>query len=103
MKFSIWSYDGGQIDLMDLYGFKMGFELLDYVKSNEWDVMSFGVDRNVIIYVCCLDVLYVDIMFNIMIKRKLVFYNYILILFCILLLLLILVFFWFLLEFFVKM
>lgn len=67
MKFSIWSYDGGQIDLMDLYGFKMGFELLDYVKSNEWDVMSFGVDRNVIIYVCCLDVLYVDIMFNIMI------------------------------------
>lgn len=94
MKFSTWSYDGGQIDLMDLYGSKTGFELSDYVKSNEWDVMSSGVDRNVITYACCPDAPYVDITFNITIKRKPAFYNYILILPCILLSSLTLVLFW---------
>lgn len=94
MKFSTWSYDGGQIDLQDLYGAKTGFELTDYVKSNEWDVLRSGVDRNVITYTCCPDAPYVDITFHIQIKRKPAFYNYILILPCILLSSLTLVLFW---------
>ncbi|XP_061175302.1 neuronal acetylcholine receptor subunit alpha-10-like isoform X1 [Saccostrea echinata] len=94
LKFSTWSYDGGQIDLKELYGVETGFELSDYVESNEWNVLGSGVDRNVITYACCPDAPYVDITFNIRIKRKPAFYNYILILPCILLSSLTLVLFW---------
>ncbi|XP_048761271.1 neuronal acetylcholine receptor subunit alpha-10-like isoform X2 [Ostrea edulis] len=94
LKFSTWSYDGGQIDLQEHYGVPTGFELSDYVESNEWNVLKSGVSRNVITYACCPDAPYVDITFMIKIKRKPAFYNYILILPCILLSSLTLVLFW---------
>ncbi|XP_061175301.1 neuronal acetylcholine receptor subunit alpha-9-like isoform X2 [Saccostrea echinata] len=94
LKFSTWSYDGGQIDLKELYGVETGFELSDYVESNEWNVLGSSVEKDTIIYSCCPDAPYVAITFNIRIKRKPAFYNYILILPCILLSSLTLVLFW---------
>lgn len=94
LKFGSWTYDGGKIDLMDIHGTKTGFEWSEYIKSNEWDVVSSGVDKNVISYVCCPDAPFVDMTFNITIKRKPTFYNFILIIPCILLSSLTLVRFW---------
>lgn len=93
MKFGSWTYDGNKIDLDLLYNVSSGFELTDYVKSNEWEIVSSSAKKNVFRYACC-DEPFVDVTFYLKIKRQPAFYNYILILPCILLSSLTLVLFW---------
>ncbi|KAJ8319189.1 hypothetical protein KUTeg_004280 [Tegillarca granosa] len=92
MKFGSWTYDGSKIDLNFIYG-NENFDLSEYVKSNEWDIVRSKAVRNIIIYTCCPEP-YVDLTFELEIRRKPAFYNYILILPCILLSSLTLVLFW---------
>ena len=91
LKFGSWTYDGSKLDLQFLYGDQ--FEMNDYIPSNEWDILFSKADRNVKYYPCCPEP-YVDLVFHIKIRRKVAFYNYILILPCVLLSSLTLVLFW---------
>ena len=93
MKFGSWTYDGDKIDLQFLYELEAGFEYSDYVKSNEWDIVTSYANRNIFRYICC-PTPYYDLTFELVIRRKPAFYNYILILPCILLSSLTLVLFW---------
>lgn len=93
MKFGSWTYDGSKIDLSFLYDTESGFDMTDYVPSNEWDIKTSYSRKNVIRYACCPEP-YVDLTFLLEIRRKPAFYNYILILPCILLSSLTLVLFW---------
>lgn len=92
LKFGSWTYDGSKLDLQFLY-LPPGFEMTDYIPSNEWDIIQSDAKRNVKIYPCCPEP-YVDLVFNLQIRRKAAFYNTILILPCVLLSLLTLVLFW---------
>ncbi|KAK7506362.1 hypothetical protein BaRGS_00002474, partial [Batillaria attramentaria] len=91
LKFGSWTYNGNKLDLQFVYG--PGFELTDYIPSNEWDILSSNAVRNVKYYPCCPEP-YVDLVFHVKIRRKVAFYNYILILPCVLLSSLTLVLFW---------
>ena len=81
------------IDLDLVYDVDTGFEMTDYVKSNEWEIVTSSAKKNVIVYACCPEP-FIDLTFELIIKRKPAFYNYILILPCILLSSLTLVLFW---------
>ncbi|KAL3876547.1 hypothetical protein ACJMK2_034388 [Sinanodonta woodiana] len=93
MKFGSWTYDGSKLDLQLLYETTSGFEFSDYIKSNEWDIVSSSAVRTVMIYTCCPEP-YVDLTFTLKIRRQAAFYNYILILPCILLSSVTMVLFW---------
>ena len=93
MKFGSWTYDGSKIDLDFVFNISSGFEMGEYVKSNEWEIVTSSAKKNVFRYACC-DEPYVDLTFYLRIKRQPAFYNYILILPCILLSSLTLVLFW---------
>ncbi|XP_071128929.1 neuronal acetylcholine receptor subunit beta-3-like [Mytilus edulis] len=93
MKFGSWTYDGYKIDLDLVYNVSTGFEMTDYIKSNEWEIISSRAKKTVFRYACC-DEPFVDLTFHLKIKRQPAFYNYILILPCILLSSLTLVLFW---------
>lgn len=77
-----------------LYNNKEGFDLSEYMKNNEWAVASSSATKNVLLYECCPGEPFVDITFDLVIRRQPAFYNYILILPCILLSSLTLVLFW---------
>jgi len=95
MKFGSWTYDGSKINLELLYETtKDGFDLTEYIENNEWTIVSSSAIRNVIKYACCPGEPFVDITFELKIRRQPAFYNYILILPCILLSSLTLVLFW---------
>ncbi|XP_052816938.1 neuronal acetylcholine receptor subunit beta-3-like isoform X2 [Mya arenaria] len=94
MKFGSWTYDGSKINLELLHDNKEGFDLTEYIESNEWTIVSSAAIRNVIKYLCCPGEPFVDITFQLEIRRQPAFYNYILILPCILLSSLTLVLFW---------
>ncbi|KAK3601914.1 hypothetical protein CHS0354_041853 [Potamilus streckersoni] len=93
MKFGSWTYDGSKLDLQLLYETTSGFEFSDYIRSNEWDILSSSAVRTVMRYTCCPEP-YVDLTFTLKIRRQAAFYNYILILPCILLSSVTLVLFW---------
>ncbi|BFZ17533.1 hypothetical protein BsWGS_20572 [Bradybaena similaris] len=93
LKFGSWTYDGSKLDLQFHYSEVSGFEMNDYITSNEWDIEESTADRNVKYYPCCPEP-YVDLVFKLVIRRKVAFYNYILILPCVLLSSLTLVLFW---------
>ncbi|XP_046582914.1 LOW QUALITY PROTEIN: neuronal acetylcholine receptor subunit alpha-5-like [Haliotis rubra] len=92
LKFGSWTYDGSKLDLEFLYDV-IGFEMTDYIPSNEWDILDSSAKKNVKYYPCCPEP-YVDLTFTLKISRKVAFYNYILILPCVLLSSLTLVLFW---------
>ncbi|ESO93338.1 hypothetical protein LOTGIDRAFT_178557 [Lottia gigantea] len=92
MKFGSWTYDGSKLDLQLLYNVS-GFEMTDYMPSNEWEIKESSAIKNVKYYPCCPEP-YVDVTFTLKIKRKVAFYSYILILPCLLLSSLTLVLFW---------
>lgn len=48
-------------------------DLTSYIKSNEWDVISFRSERNVIYYGCCPEP-FPDVTFTVEMKRKPKFY-----------------------------
>lgn len=88
MKFGTWSYDGTVIDLKhksqidDQTLFEQGMDLSEFYLSVEWDVMSVPARKNVVRYSCC-PTPYLDITFNITMRRKTLFYTVNLILPCV--------------------
>lgn len=80
MKFGSWTYDGRLIDLIPMAS---EVTLEDYWESGEWDVEQTPATKNRVTYKCCDDI-YVDISFNITIRRKPLFYTVNLIIPCVL-------------------
>jgi len=94
MKFGSWTYDGFQVDLshqdadrdqdlkakagekVDIQSniVELGIDLREFYKSVEWDILSVPAARNVKFYTCC-DEPYLDITFNITMRRKTLFYT----------------------------
>jgi len=80
MKFGSWTYDGFQVDLRhkdetkDLPVVEIGIDLTEFYQSVEWDILSVPAQRNVKFYTCC-DEPYLDITFNITMRRKTLFYT----------------------------
>ncbi|GAB6031197.1 Acetylcholine Receptor [Chamberlinius hualienensis] len=97
MKFGSWTYDGSLVDLqhMDLTvggeqatmlgpsePVEVGIDLKEYYPSVEWDVIAVPAIRNVRKYECCEET-YPDIVFNISLRRKTLFYTVNLIIPCV--------------------
>ncbi|XP_053202381.1 acetylcholine receptor subunit alpha-like 1 [Panonychus citri] len=88
MKFGIWSYDGLLIDLKhinqqdDSPEIPIGMDLSRFYLSVEWDIMDVPAARHEIYYSCCSNP-YIDIRFNITLRRKTLFYTVNLIIPCV--------------------
>ncbi|XP_072051067.1 LOW QUALITY PROTEIN: neuronal acetylcholine receptor subunit beta-4-like [Amphiura filiformis] len=80
MKFGSWTYDG---DLVDLLPMTKNVDLEDYWESGEWDIIETPGEKHTVKYPCC-DEIYTDITFNLVIRRKPLFYTVNLILPCVL-------------------
>lgn len=80
MKFGSWTYDGFQVDLRHIDEsngtnvVKIGIDLGEFYPSVEWDVLEVPAIRNEKFYTCC-DEPYLDITFNITMRRKTLFYT----------------------------
>ncbi|KAK5650766.1 hypothetical protein RI129_001795 [Pyrocoelia pectoralis] len=80
MKFGSWTYDGFQVDLRHVDEVRgsnvvhLGVDLRDFYKSVEWDILEVPAVRNEKFYTCC-DEPYLDITFNITMRRKTLFYT----------------------------
>ena len=92
MKFGSWTYDGFKLDV-NFLDHKDQFDISDYVRSNEWELLEYPAVKHTIYYYG-LDEPYPDLTFYVIIKRVAVTYNYILVLPCVLLSFLTLVIFW---------
>lgn len=88
MKFGSWTYDGYMVDLrhilqdQDSNKIDIGIDLQDYYISVEWDIMRVPAVRNEKFYSCCEEP-YPDIIFNITLRRKTLFYTVNLIIPCV--------------------
>ncbi|XP_022919263.1 acetylcholine receptor subunit alpha-like [Onthophagus taurus] len=80
MKFGSWTYDGFQVDLRHVDEVKgtnvvdIGVDLSAFYTSVEWDILEVPAVRNEKYYTCC-DEPYLDITFNITMRRKTLFYT----------------------------
>ncbi|KAL4149874.1 hypothetical protein QTP88_003725 [Uroleucon formosanum] len=80
MKFGSWSYDGNQINLKhigQLVGTNkvdVGIDLSAYYPSVEWDILGVPAERHEKYYSCCVEP-YIDIFFNITLRRRTLFYT----------------------------
>merc|ERR1712012_1300197 len=80
MKFGSWTYDGYQVDLRhqeEEQGsniVNIGVDLSEFYMSVEWDILAVPAIRNVKFYTCCEEP-YLDITFNITMRRKTLFYT----------------------------
>ncbi|XP_017778182.1 PREDICTED: acetylcholine receptor subunit alpha-like isoform X2 [Nicrophorus vespilloides] len=80
MKFGSWTYDGFQVDLRHVDEVKgsnivdIGVDLTEFYTSVEWDILEVPAVRNEKFYTCC-DEPYLDITFNITMRRKTLFYT----------------------------
>nr|CAI54098.1 nicotinic acetylcholine receptor, alpha3 subunit [Bemisia tabaci] len=80
MKFGSWTYDGFQVDLRhidEVFGsnvVNIGVDLSEFYTSVEWDILEVPAVRNEKFYTCC-DEPYLDIAFNITMRRKTLFYT----------------------------
>jgi nicotinic acetylcholine receptor len=83
MKFGTWTYDGTVVDLKhksqvgqvsDAALIEQGMDLSEFYLSVEWDVMSVPAVRTEKYYSCC-DTPYIDITFNITLRRKTLYYT----------------------------
>ncbi|KAK2169882.1 hypothetical protein LSH36_6g07048 [Paralvinella palmiformis] len=92
LKFGSWTYDGFKLDLA-FFNELEAIDLNDYIVSNEWTVIEHPAKKNTAYYPCCKEP-YPDLTFSLRLRRKVAFYNYILILPCVLLSSLTLVLFW---------
>ncbi|XP_071450354.1 acetylcholine receptor subunit alpha-like 1 [Hetaerina americana] len=88
MKFGSWTYDGYLVDLRHIAQrpesdtIDVGIDLQDYYLSVEWDIMRVPAVRNEKFYSCCEEP-YPDIIFNITLRRKTLFYTVNLIIPCV--------------------
>jgi len=80
MKFGSWTYDGFQVDLRHMCEIEgsnvvdLGIDLSEFYMSVEWDILEVPAVRNEKFYTCC-DEPYLDITFNITMRRKTLFYT----------------------------
>ncbi|XP_043224848.1 acetylcholine receptor subunit alpha-like [Amphibalanus amphitrite] len=80
MKFGSWTYDGKQVDLRHVEEeppddrVKIGVDLTDFYLSVEWDILDVPAIRHEKFYTCCNEP-YLDITFNITMRRKTLFYT----------------------------
>uniref|UniRef100_A0A336M209 CSON010718 protein n=2 Tax=Culicoides sonorensis TaxID=179676 RepID=A0A336M209_CULSO len=80
MKFGSWTYDGFQVDLRHIDESNgtnvvdIGIDLSEFYTSVEWDILEVPAVRNEKFYTCC-DEPYLDITFNITMRRKTLFYT----------------------------
>ncbi|XP_077284488.1 nicotinic acetylcholine receptor alpha4 isoform X4 [Arctopsyche grandis] len=80
LKFGSWTYDGFKVDLrhMDEQAgsnvVAVGVDLSEFYMSVEWDILEVPAVRNEKFYTCC-DEPYLDITFNITMRRKTLFYT----------------------------
>ncbi|KAK9890652.1 hypothetical protein WA026_012011 [Henosepilachna vigintioctopunctata] len=80
MKFGSWTYDGNQIDLKHINQkvgenkVEVGMDLREYYPSVEWDILGVPAERHEKYYPCCAEP-YIDIFFNITLRRKTLFYT----------------------------
>ncbi|XP_035438750.1 acetylcholine receptor subunit alpha-like isoform X1 [Spodoptera frugiperda] len=80
LKFGSWTYDGFKVDLrhMDEQAgsnvVSVGVDLSEFYMSVEWDILEVPAVRNEKFYTCC-DEPYLDITFNITMRRKTLFYT----------------------------
>ncbi|KAK8753595.1 hypothetical protein OTU49_000510, partial [Cherax quadricarinatus] len=81
MKFGSWTYSGWQLDLQ--LQSEDGGDLSDFIKNGEWDLIGCPGKRNIIYYKCCPEP-YVDATFEIVIRRRTLYYFCNLILPCVL-------------------
>ena len=81
LKFGSWTYDGFQLDLINL---KDSGDLSKFLRNGEWDLISMPAIRNVEYYSCCAEP-YVDVTYSIVIRRKPMFFTYNLVFPCVLL------------------
>ncbi|XP_043213191.1 acetylcholine receptor subunit alpha-like 1 [Amphibalanus amphitrite] len=93
MKFGSWTYDDNNLDLRHAAHTNeseldsvvpYGVDLHDYYLSVEWDLMQVPAHRHKVYYnSCCKESRYIDISFNITMRRKTVFYTVNLIIPCV--------------------
>ncbi|NP_001155997.1 nicotinic acetylcholine receptor alpha4 subunit isoform 2 precursor [Tribolium castaneum] len=80
LKLGSWTYDGFKVDLrhMDEKAgsnvVDVGVDLSEFYMSVEWDILEVPAVRNEKFYTCC-DEPYLDITFNITMRRKTLFYT----------------------------
>ncbi|XP_015907399.2 acetylcholine receptor subunit alpha-like isoform X1 [Parasteatoda tepidariorum] len=80
MKFGSWTYDGFKVDLRhkdEVEGTNrvdIGIDLSEFYLSVEWDILDVPAIRNEKFYTCCEEP-YIDITFNISMRRKTLFYT----------------------------
>ncbi|CAL4166256.1 unnamed protein product, partial [Meganyctiphanes norvegica] len=80
MKFGSWTYDGFQVDLRHIDEkegdavVQIGVDLTEFYMSVEWDILEVPAVRHEKYYTCC-DEPYLDITFNITMRRKTLFYT----------------------------
>ncbi|VDI07557.1 acetylcholine receptor subunit alpha-like [Mytilus edulis] len=91
MKFGSWTYDGNEIDLVhicsenqDIAGVLLtnGINFADFYSNVEWDVLSGTAIKNFKTYPCCPEP-YIDVTFEITMKRKTLFHTVNLIMPCV--------------------
>jgi len=79
LKFGSWTFDGFQVDLVHIDAVlgndtvSYGMDLSEYYLNVEWDILEVPAVRHVKIYPCCPEP-YPDIYFNMVIRRKPLFY-----------------------------
>ncbi|XP_054716348.1 acetylcholine receptor subunit alpha-like isoform X2 [Uloborus diversus] len=80
MKFGSWTYDGFKVDLRhkdEVEGtnlVEVGIDLSEFYLSVEWDILDVPAVRHEKFYTCCEEP-YIDITFNISMRRKTLFYT----------------------------
>ncbi|KAF0773435.1 acetylcholine receptor subunit alpha-like isoform X1 [Aphis craccivora] len=80
LKLGSWTYDGFKVDLRHMDEkvgsniVDVGVDLSEFYMSVEWDILEVPAVRNEKIYPCC-DEPYLDITFNITMRRKTLFYT----------------------------
>ena len=94
MKFGCWTHDGDEVDLQHVWQHKgifvsdnltviqKGVDLCQYGKNVEWDIINVTASRRRKFYPCCKEP-YLDLTFNMTLRRRTLFYTINLILPCV--------------------
>ncbi len=71
LKFGSWSYDGNQLNLLI---YNDGVDISNYIKHEEWELISYNSTKNIEYYTCCPEP-YHDIKFFYNIRRNSGYYD----------------------------
>ena len=85
------TYSGLQVDITNRSATN---DLTNYVESGEWELKSIHVKRNVRFYPCCPEEPYPDVIFYMVLRRRIIYYLFNIIFPCVWLSILSLVGFW---------